>query len=521
MLRPAERARVRRSRCRASPCARCELERHAAKFDLTLSLTETPDGLRRRARVQHRPVRAAHRRAAWSGTCACCWRRAVAEPERPLAALPLLTEAERQQVLVEWNDTARRLPARRLHPPPLRGPGGPHARTPSPLVRRRRRAHLPRARRARQPARPPPALASASAPRSRVGLCLERSLELVVGLLAILKAGGAYVPLDPAYPARAPGLHARGRRAPRRSSPSAHLARRAARRSRPRRAAAGRGRATLSRRSPTHASARGVAAGQPRLRHLHLGLHRPAQGRRHRAPQRRRLPALGAAASSRPRSSQGVLAATSHLLRPLRLRALRARCTRGGSRRPGPQRPRTCAELPAPARSVTARQHRPLRHGRSWCARAPCPASRAHGQPRRRGRCPPPSCDAGLRAARACSASSTSTAPPRPPPTPPAPLPPSDATVRPSHRPAPSPTPRLYVLDAHLQPVPVGVPGELFIGGARRGARLPRPPGAHRRALRPRPLRLRARRAPVPHRRPRPLAAPTARWSSWAASTSR
>src|SRR6476620_1225835 len=33
-----------------------------------------------------------------------------------------------------------------------------------------------------------------------VGICMERSLELVVGLLGILKAGGAYVPLDPAYP---------------------------------------------------------------------------------------------------------------------------------------------------------------------------------------------------------------------------------------------------------------------------------------------------------------------------------
>jgi non-ribosomal peptide synthetase component F len=33
-----------------------------------------------------------------------------------------------------------------------------------------------------------------------VGVCAERSLELVVGLLAVLKAGGAYLPLDPAYP---------------------------------------------------------------------------------------------------------------------------------------------------------------------------------------------------------------------------------------------------------------------------------------------------------------------------------
>ncbi len=39
-------------------------------------------------------------------------------------------------------------------------------------------------------------------PDSRVGLCVERSLQMVVGLLAILKAGGAYVPLDPSYPAQ-------------------------------------------------------------------------------------------------------------------------------------------------------------------------------------------------------------------------------------------------------------------------------------------------------------------------------
>ena len=37
-------------------------------------------------------------------------------------------------------------------------------------------------------------------PQVRVGLALERSLDMVIGLLAILKAGGAYVPLDPEYP---------------------------------------------------------------------------------------------------------------------------------------------------------------------------------------------------------------------------------------------------------------------------------------------------------------------------------
>ncbi len=37
-------------------------------------------------------------------------------------------------------------------------------------------------------------------PETLVALCIERSLELIIGVFAVLKAGGAYVPLDPSYP---------------------------------------------------------------------------------------------------------------------------------------------------------------------------------------------------------------------------------------------------------------------------------------------------------------------------------
>ena len=46
-------------------------------------------------------------------------------------------------------------------------------------------------------------------PELLVGVCLQRSLDLFVALLAVLKAGGAYVPLDPAYPAERLRAHAR------------------------------------------------------------------------------------------------------------------------------------------------------------------------------------------------------------------------------------------------------------------------------------------------------------------------
>ena len=125
-------------------------------------------------------------------------REVVGHPERPIGDLDILGPEERRQVVVAWNDTARRLPPDRcLH----------HmfaeqaARTPQATAvvfadqrltfglldqRANQLAHYLRARDV--------------GPERRVALVLERSLETVVGLLGVLKAGGAYVPLDPAQP---------------------------------------------------------------------------------------------------------------------------------------------------------------------------------------------------------------------------------------------------------------------------------------------------------------------------------
>src|SRR5262249_41178046 len=123
---------------------------------------------------------------------------ALAAPELPAAELPLLTGAERHQLLAEWGGMAGEPPAAATLPGGFAAQAR-HAPEATALVSGgaamsygeldRRSNQLGRWLRAH-----------GVGPESRVGLCLERSLDLVVGLLGILKAGGAYVPLDPSYP---------------------------------------------------------------------------------------------------------------------------------------------------------------------------------------------------------------------------------------------------------------------------------------------------------------------------------
>src|SRR5919106_1276504 len=122
----------------------------------------------------------------------------VADPDQPISTLPLLTEAERHQLLVEWNDTATDYPKdsciHELFEAQVE-------RVPEAVAVQfdgKQLTYRELNSQANQLAHYLRRLGVG--PEKLVGICVDRSLEMVVGLLGILKAGGAYVPLDPAYP---------------------------------------------------------------------------------------------------------------------------------------------------------------------------------------------------------------------------------------------------------------------------------------------------------------------------------
>src|SRR5581483_2233672 len=120
------------------------------------------------------------------------------DPTRPLSELALLTASERQYILSEWNatdvDFDQQLCMHHLFEAQV-------ARTPDALAIISGEAYLTYAKLNEQANRLAHYLQRlGTGPDTLVGLHVERSLEMLIGLFGILKAGGAYVPLDPTYP---------------------------------------------------------------------------------------------------------------------------------------------------------------------------------------------------------------------------------------------------------------------------------------------------------------------------------
>ncbi|NEO45896.1 MAG: amino acid adenylation domain-containing protein [Moorea sp. SIO4A3] len=122
----------------------------------------------------------------------------VNAPQQRVTALPLITEVEREQILVEWNNTKTDYPKDKCIHQLFEEQVEKNPDAVAVVFEQQKLTYSQLNSKANQLARYLQKLGVV--PETLVGICVERSVEMVVGLLAILKAGGAYVPLDPNYP---------------------------------------------------------------------------------------------------------------------------------------------------------------------------------------------------------------------------------------------------------------------------------------------------------------------------------
>jgi amino acid adenylation domain-containing protein len=175
-----------------------ELDSGTAKFDLTVYMTEGAERLTARMEYNTDLFDAptiqrmlAHFTVLLEGI--------AADPNRRLSELPLLTSPERNQLLVEWNETQADYPTEKTV---LELIEAQVALTPDAVAivfGEQRMTYRELDNGANQVARHLRRLGVR--PDTLVGVCLDRSPSMVVGVLGVLKAGGAYVPIDPTYPA--------------------------------------------------------------------------------------------------------------------------------------------------------------------------------------------------------------------------------------------------------------------------------------------------------------------------------
>jgi amino acid adenylation domain-containing protein/FkbM family methyltransferase len=174
-----------------------ELESTAPKFDLVLFLKESDGSLT--ASWEYNPARFdAETIKGLASHFETLLESAIADPDQRISRLKMLADDERHSIVTGLNETAVEYPrASGLH----KLFEAQMARTPgaTALVHNNERLSYEELNaRANQLAHYLRGLGAGS--ETLVGICLERSLEMVIGLLGILKAGAAYVPLDPSYP---------------------------------------------------------------------------------------------------------------------------------------------------------------------------------------------------------------------------------------------------------------------------------------------------------------------------------
>ncbi|WP_275361910.1 non-ribosomal peptide synthetase [Xenorhabdus bovienii] len=133
------------------------------------------------------------------GQLECILHAIACHPAQPHTTITGLSEAERHTLLHRWNQTEAPYPQDNTLPQLFEAQAAQRPDATAVIFENQRIRYGELNRRANQLAHH--LIALGVRPDDRVAICLERSPEMLVGLLAILKAGGAYLPLDPAYPA--------------------------------------------------------------------------------------------------------------------------------------------------------------------------------------------------------------------------------------------------------------------------------------------------------------------------------
>ncbi|HEY9806262.1 MAG TPA: AMP-binding protein, partial [Candidatus Obscuribacterales bacterium] len=170
---------------------------HTATFDLTLSMAETPQGLVGCLDYSTELFEAGtiERMAIQLETLL---EGAMADPDQRVNEIEILTKEEQQQLLVEWSGTQMDYSGKWSVLQLFEAQAEKQPEAPAVVYEGENLSYGELNRRANQLAHF--LREHGVQPEARVGICFERSLEMVVGILGIMKAGGAYVPLDPGYP---------------------------------------------------------------------------------------------------------------------------------------------------------------------------------------------------------------------------------------------------------------------------------------------------------------------------------
>ncbi|HEX8090599.1 MAG TPA: AMP-binding protein, partial [Blastocatellia bacterium] len=173
------------------------LERKVAQFDMTLMMAELGGGLS--ASLQYNTdLFDAATVERMSGHFHRLLKAVTENPTRPIASLSMLSEAELTQLLIEWNDTLEDYPQAACVHEIIEAQSKSRPDAVALICREQCLTYLQLSSRSNKWARYLRRLGVG--PEALVGIYMDRSIDMVVGLLAILKAGGAYVPLDPALP---------------------------------------------------------------------------------------------------------------------------------------------------------------------------------------------------------------------------------------------------------------------------------------------------------------------------------